>query len=82
MIDKYHNLNIDGIIKKRIKQAINIIKLDNKKVLHDISNSLTEVKEYTISLKKCFDTSQEEVSKLTMKLNQLTYDNTSQKELW
>ncbi|MBW0559167.1 hypothetical protein O181_098882, partial [Austropuccinia psidii MF-1] len=63
-----------------IKQAINIIKTDNKKVLDDISNSFTEVKTYTIALKKCFDASQEEVSKLSMKLNQVTADNTRQTE--
>ncbi|MBW0514916.1 hypothetical protein O181_054631 [Austropuccinia psidii MF-1] len=61
---------------------MNIIKKDNKKVLDDISNSFTEVKTYTISLKKCFDASQEEVSKLSMKLNQVTADNTRQTELW
>ncbi|MBW0582456.1 hypothetical protein O181_122171 [Austropuccinia psidii MF-1] len=64
LTDKYSKFNIDGIIEKRIKQAINIIKTDNKKVLDDISNSFTEVKTYTISLKKCLDASQEEVSKL------------------
>ncbi|MBW0513864.1 hypothetical protein O181_053579 [Austropuccinia psidii MF-1] len=64
-----------------MKQAINIIK-DNKKVLADISNSFTEVKTYTIALKNGFDTSQEEVSKLTMKLNQFISDNARQTELW
>ena len=33
-------------------------------------------------MKKCFDASQEEVSKLSMKLNQVTADNTRQTELW
>ncbi|MBW0532047.1 hypothetical protein O181_071762 [Austropuccinia psidii MF-1] len=80
--EKYSKFNIDDIIKTRIKQAINIIKEDTKKVLVDIANSFTEVKTYTIALKKCFDTSQQEVSKCTMKLNQITSDNTRQKELW
>ncbi|MBW0521093.1 hypothetical protein O181_060808 [Austropuccinia psidii MF-1] len=65
-----------------MKQAINIIKEDNKKVLDDILNSFTEVKTYTIALKKCFNTSQEELSKLTMKLNQVISDNARQTELW
>ncbi|MBW0573514.1 hypothetical protein O181_113229 [Austropuccinia psidii MF-1] len=82
LTEKYSKFNIDDIIETRIKQAINIIKTDNKKVLDDISNSFTEVKTYTISLKKCFDASQEEVSKLSMKLNQVTSDNTRQTELW
>ncbi|MBW0580106.1 hypothetical protein O181_119821, partial [Austropuccinia psidii MF-1] len=82
LTDKYSKFNIDDIIETRIKHAINIIKTDNKKVLEDISNSFTEVKTYTIALKKCFDASQEEVSKLTMKLNQVTTDNTRQSELW
>ncbi|MBW0569465.1 hypothetical protein O181_109180, partial [Austropuccinia psidii MF-1] len=82
LTDKYYNLNIDDISETRIEQAIDIIKTDNKKVLDDISNSLTEVKTYTIALKKCFDASQEEVSKLSMKLNQFTADNTRQTELW
>ncbi|MBW0587759.1 hypothetical protein O181_127474 [Austropuccinia psidii MF-1] len=55
--DKYSQFNIDDIIETRIKKAINIIKTDNKKVLDDISNSFTEVKKYTIALKKCFDAS-------------------------
>ncbi|MBW0574183.1 hypothetical protein O181_113898 [Austropuccinia psidii MF-1] len=76
LTDKYSKFNIDDIIETRVKQAINIIKTDNKKVLDDISNSFTEVKTYTISLKKCFDASQEEVSKLSMKLNHVTADNT------
>ncbi|MBW0567848.1 hypothetical protein O181_107563 [Austropuccinia psidii MF-1] len=62
-----------------MKQAISIIKTDNKKVLDDISNSFTELKTYTIALKKWFDASQEELSK---KLNQATADNTRQTELW
>ncbi|MBW0574595.1 hypothetical protein O181_114310 [Austropuccinia psidii MF-1] len=82
LTDEYSNFNIDDIIETRIKQAINIIKTDNKKVLDDISNSFTEVKTYKIALKKCFDASQEEVSKLTMKLNKGTADNTIQTELW
>ncbi|MBW0587519.1 hypothetical protein O181_127234, partial [Austropuccinia psidii MF-1] len=80
LTDKYSKFNIDDIIETRIKQAINIIKTDNKKVLDDIPNSFTEVKTYTIALKKCFDASQEEVSKLSMKLNQVTADNTRQTE--
>ncbi|MBW0511283.1 hypothetical protein O181_050998 [Austropuccinia psidii MF-1] len=80
--DKYFKFNIDDIIETRIKQAINIIEEDDNKVLDDISNSFTEVKKYTTALKKCFDTSQEEVSKLTLKLNQVISDNTRQKELW
>ncbi|MBW0578666.1 hypothetical protein O181_118381 [Austropuccinia psidii MF-1] len=82
LTDKYSKFNIDDIIETRIKQAINIIKTDNKKVLDDISNSFTEVKTYTIALKKCFDASKEQVSKLSMKLNQVTADNTRQTELW
>ncbi|MBW0498572.1 hypothetical protein O181_038287 [Austropuccinia psidii MF-1] len=65
-----------------MKQDITIIKEDNKKVLDNISNSFTEVKTYTIALKKCFDTSQQEVSKLTMNLDQVISYNTRQKELW
>ncbi|MBW0574886.1 hypothetical protein O181_114601 [Austropuccinia psidii MF-1] len=82
LTDKYSRFNIDDIIETRIKQAINIIKTVNKEVLDDISTSFTEVKTYTISLKKCFDASREEVSKLIMKLNQVTADNTRQTELW
>ncbi|MBW0531767.1 hypothetical protein O181_071482 [Austropuccinia psidii MF-1] len=82
LTDKYSQVNIDYIIEKRTKQSINIIKKYNKKVLDDISSSYTEVKTYTIALKKCFDASQEEVSKLTMKLNQVTANNTRQTELW
>ncbi|MBW0523304.1 hypothetical protein O181_063019 [Austropuccinia psidii MF-1] len=82
LTEKYSEFNIDYIIETRIKQAINIIKTDNKSVLDEISNSFTEVKTYTISLKKCFDASQEAVSKLTMKFNQVTADNTRQTELW
>ncbi|MBW0501622.1 hypothetical protein O181_041337 [Austropuccinia psidii MF-1] len=36
LTDKYSKFNIDDIIKTRIKQALNIIKEDNKKVLDDI----------------------------------------------
>ncbi|MBW0573901.1 hypothetical protein O181_113616 [Austropuccinia psidii MF-1] len=79
---KYSKFNIEKIIETIIGKAINIIKTDNKKVLDDISKSFTEVKTYTISLKKCFDSSKEEVSRLTMKLNQVTSDNTRQTELW
>ncbi|MBW0497764.1 hypothetical protein O181_037479 [Austropuccinia psidii MF-1] len=78
LTDKYSKFNIDDIIETRIKQAIKIIKTDNKKVLYDISNSFTEVKKYTIALKKCFDSSQEEVSKLSMELNQVSADNKRQ----
>ncbi|MBW0560734.1 hypothetical protein O181_100449 [Austropuccinia psidii MF-1] len=80
LTDKYAKCNIDEIIETRIKQAINIIKENNKKVLDDIENSFTEVKRYTIALKKCFETSQQQVSKL--KWHQFTSDNTRQTELW
>ncbi|MBW0511232.1 hypothetical protein O181_050947 [Austropuccinia psidii MF-1] len=80
LTDKYSKFNIDDIIETRIKQAINIIKEYNKKFLDDIENLFAEVKTYTIALKKNFDTSQQEVSKLTMKLNQVTSDNTRQTE--
>ncbi|MBW0563080.1 hypothetical protein O181_102795 [Austropuccinia psidii MF-1] len=82
LTDKYSEFNIDDIIETRIKQAINIINTDNKKVLDEISSSFTEVKTYTISLIKFFDASQEEVAKLSMKLIQVTADNTRQTELW
>ncbi|MBW0575568.1 hypothetical protein O181_115283 [Austropuccinia psidii MF-1] len=82
LTDEYSKFNIDDIIETRIKQAINIINTDKKKSLDDSSNSFTEVKTYTIAFQKCFDASQEEVSKLSMKLNQLTSDNTRQTELW
>ncbi|MBW0472999.1 hypothetical protein O181_012714 [Austropuccinia psidii MF-1] len=82
LTDKYSKFNIDDIIETRIKQAINTIKEENRSVLENISKSFTEVKTYTIALKKCLDTSQEEISKLTMKLNQITSDNTRQTELW
>ncbi|MBW0523909.1 hypothetical protein O181_063624 [Austropuccinia psidii MF-1] len=82
LTNKYSKFNINDIIETRTKQAISIIKKDNKKVLDDISNSFTEVKTYTIALKKCFDASQEEASKLTIKLNQVTADNTRQTDLW
>ncbi|MBW0512127.1 hypothetical protein O181_051842 [Austropuccinia psidii MF-1] len=78
---RYSKFKIDDIIDTRIKKAINIIKTDNKKVLDDISNAFAEVKTYTIALKTFFDASQEEVSKLTMKLNQVTADNRRQTEL-
>ncbi|MBW0514479.1 hypothetical protein O181_054194 [Austropuccinia psidii MF-1] len=35
LADKYFRFNIDDIIETRMKQAINIIKADNKKVLDD-----------------------------------------------
>ncbi|MBW0587559.1 hypothetical protein O181_127274 [Austropuccinia psidii MF-1] len=38
LTEKYSKLNVDNIIETRIKQAIDIIKTDNKKVLDDISN--------------------------------------------
>ncbi|MBW0574402.1 hypothetical protein O181_114117 [Austropuccinia psidii MF-1] len=82
LTDKYSKSNFDVIIETRIEQSINIIKTANKKFLDNISNSFTEVKTYTLALKKCFDASQEEVSKLTMKLNHITSDNTRQTELW
>ncbi|MBW0585986.1 hypothetical protein O181_125701 [Austropuccinia psidii MF-1] len=82
LTEKYSKFNIDDIIETRIKQAKNIIKTDNKKILDDISNSFTEVKAYTIALKKCFDASQEELSKLSMNLNQVTSDNTRQTDVW
>ncbi|MBW0584932.1 hypothetical protein O181_124647 [Austropuccinia psidii MF-1] len=81
LTDKYSKFNIHHIIETRIKKAINIIKTDNRKVLDEISNSFTEVKTYPIALKKFFDASKE-VSKLPMKLNQVTADNTRQTELW
>ncbi|MBW0581730.1 hypothetical protein O181_121445 [Austropuccinia psidii MF-1] len=80
--DKYYKFNIDDIIETRIKQAISTIKEENKSVLENIPNSFTEVKTYTIALKKCFDTSQEEILELTMKLNQITSDDTRQTEIW
>ncbi|MBW0503404.1 hypothetical protein O181_043119 [Austropuccinia psidii MF-1] len=82
LTDKYSKLNIEDIIETRIKPAISNIKEENKSVPGNISKSFTEVKTYTISLKKCFDTSKEEISKLTMKLNQITSDDTRQSELW
>ncbi|MBW0512191.1 hypothetical protein O181_051906 [Austropuccinia psidii MF-1] len=56
LTDKYSKFNIDDIIETRIKQAISTIKEENKNVLDNISRSFTEVKTYTIPLKKCFDT--------------------------
>ncbi|MBW0513961.1 hypothetical protein O181_053676 [Austropuccinia psidii MF-1] len=82
LTEKYSKFNIDDIIETRMKQAISTIKEENKSVLENISKSTTEVKKYTIALKTCFDTSQEEISKLTMKLNKITSDNTRQTELW
>ncbi|MBW0582057.1 hypothetical protein O181_121772 [Austropuccinia psidii MF-1] len=82
LTDKYSKFNIDDMIETRIKQAINNIKEDNKKALDDISKSFTEVKTHIIALKKCFDTSKEEISKLTIKLNEVISDNTKQTELW
>ncbi|MBW0502133.1 hypothetical protein O181_041848 [Austropuccinia psidii MF-1] len=82
LTEKYSKFNIDDTIETRIKQAISTIKEWNKSALEDISKSFTEVKTYTIAFKKCFDTSQEEISRLKMKLNQITSDNTRQTELW
>ncbi|MBW0585630.1 hypothetical protein O181_125345 [Austropuccinia psidii MF-1] len=79
---RYSKFNIDEIIETRIEQAMNIVNTDNKKFLDDISNSFTEVKTYTIALKNCLDASKEVVSKLTIKLNQVTSANTRQTELW
>ncbi|MBW0573511.1 hypothetical protein O181_113226 [Austropuccinia psidii MF-1] len=81
LTEKDSKFNIDDIIETRIKQAISTIKQQNKSILENISKSFNEVKTYTISLKKCFDTSQEEISKLKMKLDQITSDNTRQTEL-
>ncbi|MBW0543536.1 hypothetical protein O181_083251 [Austropuccinia psidii MF-1] len=82
LTDKYSKFNNDDIIETRIKQAISSIKEGNKSVLENISKLFTEVKTYTIVLKKCLDTSQKEISKLKMNLNQITSDNTRQTELW
>ena len=71
--DKYSKFNIDEIIETRIKQAISTIKEDNKKALDDISKSFAEVKTNTAALKKHFDTSREEISRLTIKLNKQNY---------
>ncbi|MBW0573365.1 hypothetical protein O181_113080 [Austropuccinia psidii MF-1] len=57
------------------------MKEDNKKALDDISKSVTEVKTHIISLKKCFDTSKEEISKLTINLSKFISDNTKHTEL-
>ncbi|MBW0553768.1 hypothetical protein O181_093483 [Austropuccinia psidii MF-1] len=76
LTDKYSKFNIDEIIETRMKKAIDIIKEDDKKFLDDIANLFTEVKIDTIALNKCFDIPQQEVSKLTMKLNQVTSDST------
>ncbi|MBW0581010.1 hypothetical protein O181_120725 [Austropuccinia psidii MF-1] len=70
------------MIETRTKQAINTIKEDNEKALDDISKSFTEVKTHITALKKCFDTSKEEISKLTIMLNEVISDNTKQTELW
>ncbi|MBW0589370.1 hypothetical protein O181_129085 [Austropuccinia psidii MF-1] len=82
LIDKYSKFNIDDMIETRMKKAINNIKEDNKKALDDISKSFTEVKTHIIALKKCFYTSKEEISKLTINLNEVISDNTKQTELW
>ncbi|MBW0521088.1 hypothetical protein O181_060803 [Austropuccinia psidii MF-1] len=82
LTDKYSKFNIDYRIETRIKQGRNIIKEDNKKVLDDIANSFTEVTTYTIALRNCFYTSQQEVSKLEMKLIKVISDSTRQTELW
>ncbi|MBW0461296.1 hypothetical protein O181_001011 [Austropuccinia psidii MF-1] len=82
LTDEYSKVNIDYIIETIINKAISIITGDNQNILVDITNSSTEVKRNTIALKKCFDTSQEDISKVTMKLNQIISNNTRQKELW
>ncbi|MBW0578771.1 hypothetical protein O181_118486, partial [Austropuccinia psidii MF-1] len=82
LTDKYSKFNIDDIIETRRKHTISFIKEENKSFLDNMSKSFTEVKLYTIALKKCFDTSQEEISKLTMKLDQITSDNTGKTELF
>ncbi|MBW0566822.1 hypothetical protein O181_106537 [Austropuccinia psidii MF-1] len=82
LTDKYSKFNIDDIIETRIKQAMSTIKEENKKSLDYISKSFTEVETHIIDLKKCFDTSKEEISKLTIKLNEVISDNTKQTELW
>ncbi|MBW0517120.1 hypothetical protein O181_056835 [Austropuccinia psidii MF-1] len=82
LTDKYSKFNIDDIIETRIKQAIRTIKEDNKKSLDDILKSLPEAKTHIIALKKCFDASKEEISKLTIKLNVVISDNAKQTELW
>ncbi|MBW0546955.1 hypothetical protein O181_086670 [Austropuccinia psidii MF-1] len=82
LTEKYSQFNIDDIIETRVKQAISTIKDDNKKALDDILKSFTEVKTHIIALKSCFDTSKEQISKLTIKLNEVISDNTKQTELW
>ncbi|MBW0559680.1 hypothetical protein O181_099395 [Austropuccinia psidii MF-1] len=82
LTEKYSKFNIDDMIKTRMKQAINNIKVDNKKALDDISKEFTEVKTNMITLKRFFDTSKEEISKLTIKINEVISDNTKQTEIW
>ncbi|MBW0532431.1 hypothetical protein O181_072146 [Austropuccinia psidii MF-1] len=82
LTDKHSKFNIDDISETRMKKAISTIKEDNRKALDDISKSFTEVKTHIIALKRCFDTSKEEISKLTIKLNELISDNTKQTESW
>ncbi|MBW0558235.1 hypothetical protein O181_097950 [Austropuccinia psidii MF-1] len=82
LTEKYSKFNIDHIIETRIKQAIYTIKEGNESVLANIPKSFTEVNTYTIAFKKCFDTSKEGISKLTMNLNHITSDNTRKTELW
>ena len=41
LTDKYSKFNIDDIIETRIKQTMNIIQTDTKKVLDVIPNSFT-----------------------------------------
>ncbi|MBW0542352.1 hypothetical protein O181_082067 [Austropuccinia psidii MF-1] len=82
LTNEYSKFNIDDIIRTRTNKATHIIKGDNKKIPYDTTNSFTEVKKNNIYLKKCFDTSQEEVSKLKMKLNQIISYNNRQTELW
>ncbi|MBW0557257.1 hypothetical protein O181_096972 [Austropuccinia psidii MF-1] len=67
LAEKNSKFNIDDMIETRIKQAEDTIKENNKKALGDISKSFTEVKTHIIALDKSFDTSKEEMSKLTIK---------------
>ncbi|MBW0469614.1 hypothetical protein O181_009329 [Austropuccinia psidii MF-1] len=80
LTDKYSKFSIDDIVETRIKKAILNIKENNEKALDDILKSFTEVKTHIIDLKRCFDTSKEEISKLTIKLNEFMSDNTKQTE--
>ncbi|MBW0501397.1 hypothetical protein O181_041112 [Austropuccinia psidii MF-1] len=82
LTEKYSRFNINDKSETIIKPAISTSKEDNKKALDDIPTSFTEVKTCIIGLKKCFDTSKEEISKLTIKLNEVISDNTKKTELW